>query len=336
MQCGLVGDGKLVRSHGQVAPVLDPIDASLDSVALLYASAPNVGGRPRAAPRQAVADLVDGLRDDCADVPPAEMPTDCARGVRAICKNGLWPRCRSPKAGSRQPDDSDDRLAGPGVSGLAGGDVEGQRTNSAVARRVAFCAQARTGTSEYVTIRLGVVGRPFSLAPAMLVSPAHSGVHRHRPAHFVVGVSCGQDSGEDTFPGAVNGPSDQSLVGRLERSQLGGQAAPWRASAVLPGDGLKGPAVVCPPPLRAGSTGITGSIRAHVASVITHRTGTSDQPTNPSKRHAPSVPRVRCLGWGPGAFIVRCGPETDEGDFEMPPPIPSRPGRRPVRLVRCW
>lgn len=37
---------------------------------------------------------------------------------------------------------------------------------------------------------------------------------------------------------------------------------------------------------RTGSAGIIGSIRSHIASVITHRTDTSDQPTNRPRRHA--------------------------------------------------
>lgn len=35
MECGLVGDGELVRSHGQAAPLLEPVDAPFDGVALL-------------------------------------------------------------------------------------------------------------------------------------------------------------------------------------------------------------------------------------------------------------------------------------------------------------
>lgn len=36
---------------------------------------------------------------------------------------------------------------------------------------------------------------------------------------------------------------------------------------------------------RTGSAGMSGSIRTHIASVITNQTGASDQLTNPSKRH---------------------------------------------------
>lgn len=145
MQCGLVSDGKFVRSHGQAAPLLDPVVASLDSVALFVCLGIECGrATSGSASQQAVADLVGGLRDDCADAPSAEMPTDCAGGVRAIRKKGLWPGSRSPEAGSRHPDASHDRFEGWGVSSLACGDVEGQRTSSAVARQVDFCAQAPT------------------------------------------------------------------------------------------------------------------------------------------------------------------------------------------------
>lgn len=41
---------------------------------------------------------------------------------------------------------------------------------------------------------------------------------------------------------------------------------------------------------RTGSAGIGGSIRAHITSVITNRTDASDQPINPSKRHALALP----------------------------------------------
>jgi hypothetical protein len=34
VECGLIGDGELVRSHGQAAPLIQPVDASLDRVAL--------------------------------------------------------------------------------------------------------------------------------------------------------------------------------------------------------------------------------------------------------------------------------------------------------------
>ncbi|MER6032193.1 hypothetical protein, partial [Streptomyces sp. NPDC001851] len=38
----------------------------------------------------------------------------------------------------------------------------------------------------------------------------------------------------------------------------------------------------------------SGSIRSHIASVITNRTDTSDQLTNPSKRHALGVTGKAC------------------------------------------
>lgn len=47
---------------------------------------------------------------------------------------------------------------------------------------------------------------------------------------------------------------------------------------------------------RTGSAGINGSIRSHIASVITHRTDTSDQPTNRPRRHALVRNVVRCQG----------------------------------------
>ncbi len=80
MECGLVGDGELARSHGQAAPLLEPVDASLDRVALLVRL--RIKGRRAAAARaaspQTVADLVGGLGDASADPALAEVAPDRA------------------------------------------------------------------------------------------------------------------------------------------------------------------------------------------------------------------------------------------------------------------
>jgi hypothetical protein len=75
----LVGDGELVRSHGQTTPLLEPIDTPLDRVALLVRLGIEAG-RPAtgATSPQAVTDLVGGLRDHGTDASPPEMLTDRA------------------------------------------------------------------------------------------------------------------------------------------------------------------------------------------------------------------------------------------------------------------
>jgi len=69
----LVGDGELVGSHGQTAPLLEPVDTAFDRVALLECFDIE-GGRAASgtASPQPMADLVGGLRDDSADPASAE------------------------------------------------------------------------------------------------------------------------------------------------------------------------------------------------------------------------------------------------------------------------
>ncbi len=79
MERGPVGDGELVRSHGQAAPLLEPVDASLDRVALLVC----LGVEARwaatgATSPQSVSDLVGGLWDHGTDISPPEVLTDRA------------------------------------------------------------------------------------------------------------------------------------------------------------------------------------------------------------------------------------------------------------------
>lgn len=80
MECGLVGDGELVRSQGQTAPLLEPVDAAFDRIALFVCLGVE-GGRSAsgAASPQTVADLVGGLGDDSADSASAEVTPDRAR-----------------------------------------------------------------------------------------------------------------------------------------------------------------------------------------------------------------------------------------------------------------
>lgn len=79
MECGLVGNGELVGSHGQAAPLLEPVDASFDGVALLVRLGVETGRATTGATSpQSVTDLVGGLRDHGTDSAPPEMLTDGA------------------------------------------------------------------------------------------------------------------------------------------------------------------------------------------------------------------------------------------------------------------
>jgi len=79
VECGLVGDSELVGSHGQPAPLLEPVDAPLDRVALLVCFGVESGwAATGAASSQAVAHLVGRLGNDGADSAPAEMASDRA------------------------------------------------------------------------------------------------------------------------------------------------------------------------------------------------------------------------------------------------------------------
>lgn len=82
MECGLVGDGEPVLSHGKTAPLLEPVDASFDRVALLVCVVVENRWATAGSPSpQAVTDLVGGLRNDSLNAAPAQMRAD-ARGSR--------------------------------------------------------------------------------------------------------------------------------------------------------------------------------------------------------------------------------------------------------------
>jgi hypothetical protein len=79
VEYGLVGDGKLVRSHGQAAPLLQPIDASLARVALpIRLGVESRWATTSAASPQTVADLVGRLGNDSADSASTEVISDRA------------------------------------------------------------------------------------------------------------------------------------------------------------------------------------------------------------------------------------------------------------------
>jgi hypothetical protein len=79
VECGLVGDGKLVGSCGQAAPLFEAVDAPLNAVALLVCLAVEAGRTAtKSALPQAVADLVGRLRDDRTDAPAPQVGADGA------------------------------------------------------------------------------------------------------------------------------------------------------------------------------------------------------------------------------------------------------------------
>lgn len=85
MECGLVGDGEFVGSHGQAAPLPEPIDTAFGRVALPVRFGVE-GGRPATgtAASQAVSDLVRRLRDASTDPASTWTAADRAGRVRAV------------------------------------------------------------------------------------------------------------------------------------------------------------------------------------------------------------------------------------------------------------
>lgn len=102
MECGPIGDGELVRPHGEAAPLLEPGDAPLDGIALLVCLGVEAG-RPAsgAASPQTVADLVGGLRDDRTGAASTQVLADRAGGVGAVREDdrgaGSWPAESAPR-----------------------------------------------------------------------------------------------------------------------------------------------------------------------------------------------------------------------------------------------
>ncbi|SEF82665.1 hypothetical protein SAMN05216223_102163 [Actinacidiphila yanglinensis] len=175
-QCGLVGDGELVGSQGRTTPLLEPIDAPFNGVALLVRLCVEAGrAATGAASPQSVTVLVGGLRDHGADTSPPAMLTDRTGRVRAVCQDGVRPGSRSSWPASRNADACHDRLEG---------------------RRVARLSRGGSG--------------------GVLVSPTDGGVHRLGPIDGVSTVSRRQERGKDPFPGSGHGPPEQPLVSPLE------------------------------------------------------------------------------------------------------------------------
>ncbi|CAL9660755.1 hypothetical protein SUDANB126_06994 [Streptomyces sp. enrichment culture] len=222
----LVGEGEFVASQGQAAPLLEPVDASLDRVAPLV----RLGVESRWPPAgtaspQAVADLVGGLRGDCADPAPAEMASDRAGRIRVVRQDGVRSGPWSSRSASRNTDASHDGLEDRGVTCLAYGDAEGRGACTVVAGEVDFRAQAATGASGRVVVGPGPVPlfswlRRRAGAPGGGWSPPtrSSRCHRYRRLR--------PEAQRESAPRCRPRPTGSAFVSGLEGAQLAWQVPP--------------------------------------------------------------------------------------------------------------
>lgn len=119
------------------------------------------------------------------------------------------------------------------------------------AHRRALCHASRRRPLRTTNNRRGLtktIGAPLPGSRGMPMGPADGGVHRDGPADVVTTIRDSRHRGQDPLPGSVHRPSDQSFVCGPERSQFIWEIAPGRAGPVLPGNGLKGAAVISPSP----------------------------------------------------------------------------------------
>lgn len=123
MQGRPVGQGKLVRPHGQAAPLLGTTDAPLDSVALFVCLGVE-GGRAAsiATSPQPVSDLIRRLRNDGTDPALTKMSADRAGGIRAIRQDGLRSSPRPAGSATRNLDARYDGFESWRITGLTGSD----------------------------------------------------------------------------------------------------------------------------------------------------------------------------------------------------------------------
>lgn len=167
MEGGLADDGELVCSHGQAAPLFEPVDASFDRIALLVCLGVESG---RAATEttspQPVTDLAGWLRDDCAGPAPMEVAPDCAGRIRVICQDGIGSGPGSSRPASGNTNAIQDGHESRRVARLACGDAQDHGPRTAVAGEVDFCALAAVGASECLMVGFRPAGRPLFLAPA--------------------------------------------------------------------------------------------------------------------------------------------------------------------------
>lgn len=131
MECGLVGDRKIVRSRGRASPLLQSVDASFDGVALLVRLGTEAGwttapAAPSPSLSPSVADLAGRLRDNRADAPAPEVVANGTGGVRAVGQDNQGPGAWSAHTASGHADARHHRPEGGCVTVLACCDGEGE------------------------------------------------------------------------------------------------------------------------------------------------------------------------------------------------------------------
>lgn len=164
MESGQVDGCCLLVAGGNASPLFQAVDAAFDRVALLVGLAVE-GWWPAtpAAASQTVAALIGRHGDDRPDAAPPEVFTDGPRRIRLVCEDCRWPGPGpSTPSGNAQP--RHHVSEGRRVTGLSGGEMEGQGPAVAIGREMDLRGQSATGPADGVVVRL--VGRGPLRAPA--------------------------------------------------------------------------------------------------------------------------------------------------------------------------
>lgn len=134
MECSQVDNGQFVRSHCETTPLLEPGDASLDSIALLVRLGVE-GGRPAShmTASPSVTYLVGRLGNDGTDPAPTEMAPDRTGRIRAVRQNSVRPDSRSSRPKPRDTNACQHRFERRRIARLACGHVERERERTSVA-----------------------------------------------------------------------------------------------------------------------------------------------------------------------------------------------------------
>lgn len=261
----------------------------------LYASASKAGGRPhRDLSSAGVRSDQTRLRNDGTDPASTKMSADRAGGIRAVRQDGLRSSPRPAGSATRNLDARHDGFESWCITGLTRSDMEGQGPCMTVDGDVDLGAQAAARASEPVIAGFTAARCPLLLAPAACWC-ARQTVESTVTVHPMSSSTSAAVRMAARIRSQV--PSTAHLISRLcavwnepsssGRSRQGEQVRHFQAMAsrVRRCSAHRRP--------RTGSAGMSGSIRLHIASVITDRTGTSDQLTSPPKRHALGVV-VKC------------------------------------------
>jgi len=183
--------------------------------------------------------LVVGLGDHAADAAGPEVSADRARGVGLVGQHpvgpGPWPADRALDTQVREQRQHHRR-----VTGLAGGEQDGQRAAPSVDRGVDLRAQPAARAAEGVIARfvpaaariLVIRHRPCVLdehgailpgtalgRSRMLVRPHDRGVDRHVPIHPTGRVGLSLNHAQQLVPRAIGREAMMSLPHRLPRPE---------------------------------------------------------------------------------------------------------------------